>query len=125
MPAGNIARKQAHAPRAQKMLISFEERRLIILIISGMFQRGRIMLAIKAILVNITEIASSACGGLAMTCTGFILCLACAAEDVFVFMLVHLDKLVPRRPEVFTRVKLFGADREHLSYFRCHGEPAV
>jgi hypothetical protein len=54
MPAGNISRKQVHAPKAQKILISFEERRFIILIISGMFQRGRIILATKAILVSIT-----------------------------------------------------------------------
>ncbi|MEK6732573.1 MAG: hypothetical protein AABY55_03015 [Candidatus Omnitrophota bacterium] len=54
IPAGNIARKQTHAPTAQTKLISFEERRLIIFIIRGMFQSGRIMLAIKAILVNMT-----------------------------------------------------------------------
>ena len=53
MPAGNIARKQTHAPTAQTTLISFDERLLIILIISGIFQRGSIILAIKAILVNI------------------------------------------------------------------------
>ena len=53
MPAGNISRKQVHAPKAQKILISFEERRFIILTISGIFQRGSIMLAIKAILLNI------------------------------------------------------------------------
>jgi hypothetical protein len=54
MPAGNISRKQVHAPKAQKILISFEERRFIIRTISGMFQRGSIILATKAILVSIT-----------------------------------------------------------------------
>ena len=45
MPAGNITKKQSHAPIAQTMLRSLEERRLIIRTISGIFQRGKIILA--------------------------------------------------------------------------------
>ena len=52
MPAGNIAKKQSHAPIAQKRLRSLDERRFIILTIRGIFQRGSIMLAIKAVIYN-------------------------------------------------------------------------
>ena len=49
-PDGNIAKRHAHIPMAQAMLMSFEERRFIMRIISGMFQRGITIEAIKAIL---------------------------------------------------------------------------
>jgi hypothetical protein len=55
MPAGNIARKQNHTPSAQGILRSFDDRRFIILTISGIFQRGSIILATKAILFNIAS----------------------------------------------------------------------
>ena len=50
IPEGNMAKKHTHAPIAQYRLRSLDERRFIILTISGIFQRGRIILAIKAIL---------------------------------------------------------------------------
>ena len=50
MPKGNMTKKHAHTPIAQYRLRSLDERRFIILTMSGIFQRGRIMLAIKAIL---------------------------------------------------------------------------
>jgi hypothetical protein len=53
MPDGNIAKRQNHTPIAQYKLISFDERRLIILTIRGMFQRGRIIAAMRDILSNI------------------------------------------------------------------------
>ena len=59
MPAGNIARKQTHAPTAQTTLISFDERLLIILIISGIFQRGKIILAMRAIFCIIMSLTTS------------------------------------------------------------------
>jgi hypothetical protein len=60
MPAGNIAKKQNHAPSAQGMLKSLDERRFIILTISGIFQRGRIILAMRAIfcIMILNELAS-------------------------------------------------------------------
>lgn len=75
MPVGNIAKKQTHAPIAQTMLISFDERRLIILIIRGMFQRGRIIPAIKAIFCSII-----------MPC---LRCLRHARFCVYTVLLVH------------------------------------
>lgn len=49
-PDGNIAKKHTHIPMAQEMLMSFEERRFIMRIISGMFHKGMTIEAIKAIL---------------------------------------------------------------------------
>ena len=49
-PDGNIAKRHAHIPMAQAMLMSLEERRFIIRIISGMFQRGMTIEATNAIL---------------------------------------------------------------------------
>ena len=56
IPDGNMAKKQTHTPSAQKILRSLDERRLIIRTISGIFQRGRIMPAIRAILFIINSI---------------------------------------------------------------------
>lgn len=49
-PDGSMASRHTHTPTAQNMLISSDERLFIILIIIGIFQRGRIIDAISAIL---------------------------------------------------------------------------
>jgi len=59
MPAGNIANRQIHTPSAQKMLRSLDERRFMILTISGIFQRGKIIPAMRAILFNIITLTAS------------------------------------------------------------------
>lgn len=50
MPEGRTANKQIHTPMAQRILMSAEERLFIILKIRGIFHRGRITEATKAIL---------------------------------------------------------------------------
>jgi len=91
MPEGSIAKRQTQTPMAQYMLMSFEERLLIILIISGIFQRGNTIEATRAILSIII------CSGLAGT-----------AQYVLVFMLIHLDQLCPGRAQIFSRIELLG-----------------
>ena len=46
---GAINKRQAHTPITQKVLMSSADRRLMILIIRGKFQKGRIIPAVRAI----------------------------------------------------------------------------
>jgi hypothetical protein len=55
---GAIKARQDHTPTAQNILISLEDFRFIILAINGMFQKGKIIAAIRAILLNIVTTRS-------------------------------------------------------------------
>ena len=55
-PDGSNASKHAHTPIAQNRLISSEDLRFIILRMSGIFQKGRIIDATKAILSIINHL---------------------------------------------------------------------
>jgi len=52
IPEGNIKRKQIQTPIAQKRLISSDDFRLSILIIKGIFQKGKIKAAITPIILS-------------------------------------------------------------------------
>jgi len=51
-PFGTINKRQVHTPKAHKRLISAEDLLLTIRIIRGIFQKGSIIAAKNAILVN-------------------------------------------------------------------------
>lgn len=63
-PSGSINKKHIHTPSAQDILMSLEDLLFMTLTISGMFHKGKITAAIKAIVCIIPSTISIALHGM-------------------------------------------------------------